>query len=84
MPQENLITPDTVRRLCWEPPVTADAESISAALAGYGARAWQVELVTPVFAHRLALVRPGSDSLEERRLVTGVLKRILGTLPPPL
>jgi MoxR-like ATPase len=42
------------------------------------------ELVTPVFAHRLALVRPGSDSLEERRLVTGVLKRILGTLPPPL
>jgi MoxR-like ATPase len=42
------------------------------------------ELVTPVFAHRLALVRPGSDSLEERRMVTGVLKRILGTLPPPL
>jgi MoxR-like ATPase len=26
------------------------------------------ELVTPVFAHRLALVRPGSDSLEERRV----------------
>jgi MoxR-like ATPase len=42
------------------------------------------ELVTPVFAHRLALVRPGSDSLEERRMVTGVLKRILGTLPAPL
>ena len=43
-----------------------------------------IELVTPVLAHRLALVRPGSDSLEERRMVTGVLKRILGTLPPPL
>ncbi|MGC4071772.1 MAG: MoxR family ATPase [Nibricoccus sp.] len=42
------------------------------------------ELVTPVFAHRLALIRPGSDSLEERRLVTAVLKRIIGTLPPPL
>lgn len=42
------------------------------------------ELVAPVFAHRLALVRPGSDSLEERRMVAGVLKRILGTLPPPL
>ena len=43
-----------------------------------------VELVTPVFAHRLALVRPGSDSLEERRLVTGALKRIVGTIAPPL
>ena len=43
-----------------------------------------IDLVAPVFAHRLALARPGSDSLEERRLVTGVLKRILGTLPPPL
>jgi MoxR-like ATPase len=42
------------------------------------------ELVAPVFAHRLALVRPGSDSLEERRMVTGVLKRTLATLPPPL
>jgi MoxR-like ATPase len=42
------------------------------------------ELVMPVLGHRLALVRPGSDSLEERRVVTGVLKRILSTLPAPL
>ncbi|WP_200307742.1 HRDC domain-containing protein [Streptomyces adelaidensis] len=54
MPQENLITPDTVRRVCWEPPVTADAESISRALAGYGARPWQVELVTPVLVGALS------------------------------
>ncbi|MFE3167308.1 HRDC domain-containing protein [Streptomyces sp. NPDC059224] len=46
MPQENLITPDTVRRLCWEPPKTVDAEAVAAALAGYGARPWQVEQVT--------------------------------------
>ncbi|MGJ5831853.1 HRDC domain-containing protein [Streptomyces ossamyceticus] len=56
MPQENLITPDTVRRLCWEPPATADADSISASLAGYGARAWQVELVTPVLVGALSAV----------------------------
>jgi ribonuclease D len=55
MPQENLITPDTVRRVCWEPPVGADTESVSAALAGYGARAWQVELVTPVLVEALAV-----------------------------
>lgn len=46
MPQENLITPDTVRRLCWEPPKTVDAEAVAVALAGYGARPWQVEQVT--------------------------------------
>ncbi|MEU9186705.1 ribonuclease D [Streptomyces sp. NPDC048484] len=54
MPQENLITPDTVRRVCWEPPAAPDAASVAAALAGYGARAWQVEQVTPVLVAALA------------------------------
>jgi ribonuclease D len=54
MPQENLIAPDTVRRVCWEPPAVLDAESVAAALAGYGARAWQVEQVTPVLVAALA------------------------------
>lgn len=48
MPQENLITPDTVRRVCWEPPAVVDAESVAEALASHGARRWQVEQVTPV------------------------------------
>lgn len=54
MPQENLITPDTVRRVCWEPPKEVDAESVAEALAGYGARAWQVEQVTPVLVAALS------------------------------
>ncbi|WP_458246162.1 HRDC domain-containing protein [Streptomyces sp. MAI_2237] len=54
MPQENLISPDTVRRVCWEPPRVADAESVGAALAGHGARAWQVEQVTPVLVAALS------------------------------
>lgn len=58
MPQENLITPDTVRRVCWEPPKVVDAESVAQALAGYGARAWQVEQVTPVLV--AALTAPPS------------------------
>jgi ribonuclease D len=53
MPQENLITPDTVRRVCWEPPVVVDAESVAAALAAHGARPWQVERVTPVLVEAL-------------------------------
>jgi ribonuclease D len=47
LPQENLITPDTVRRVCWEPPA-ATPDAVAAALSGYGARPWQVELVTPL------------------------------------
>jgi ribonuclease D len=54
MPQENLITPDTVRRVCWEPPQPADAASVAAALARHGARPWQVEQVTPVLVAALA------------------------------
>ncbi|MFC8104421.1 HRDC domain-containing protein [Streptomyces sp. NPDC057363] len=53
MPQENLIAPDTVRRVCWEPPAPVDAESVAAALAGHGARPWQVEQVTPVLVTAL-------------------------------
>ncbi|GHF61149.1 3'-5' exonuclease [Streptomyces thermodiastaticus] len=50
MPQENLVAPDAVRRLCWEPPRVIDPESVGAALAGYGARPWQVEQVAPALA----------------------------------
>ncbi|MEU8437979.1 ribonuclease D [Streptomyces sp. NPDC029216] len=53
LPQENLITPDTVRRLCWEPPRQVDADAVAEALAGYGARPWQVEQVTPVLVTAL-------------------------------
>ncbi|MER6633491.1 ribonuclease D [Streptomyces sp. NPDC000987] len=54
MPQENLITPDTVRRVCWEPPQVVDAESVAAALTGHGARPWQVEQVTPALVTALS------------------------------
>ncbi len=55
LPQENLITPDTVRRVCWEPPAPADAAGVAAALAGHGARRWQVELVTPLLVEALTV-----------------------------
>lgn len=58
MPQENVISPDTVRRICWEPPKVVDTDSVGGALAGYGARGWQVDLVTPVLVD--ALVVKGS------------------------
>lgn len=41
------------------------------------------ELVSPIFAHRLALARQTSDALEERRAVTAALKRIVSSIPNP-
>ncbi len=58
VPLENLLTPDFVRRVMWEPPVNgtagdatgADRDQVTASvadrLADLGARAWQVELTT--------------------------------------
>lgn len=42
LPQENLLTPDTVRRLCWEPPAVICADSVAGALRELGAREWQI------------------------------------------
>ncbi|GAB2632076.1 ribonuclease D [Streptomyces capparidis] len=53
LPQENLIAPDTVRRVCWTPPEEPTRERVAAALVAHGARPWQVELVTPVLVEAL-------------------------------
>ncbi|WP_439593343.1 ribonuclease D [Microbacterium sp.] len=42
MPTENLLTPDTLRRVAWAPPQAVDAASIAESLAGLGARPWQI------------------------------------------
>jgi ribonuclease D len=52
MPPENLITPDFVRRLAWEPP--ADLATVDELLAGYGARRWQRDLLAGHLAKALA------------------------------
>ncbi|MCL7490601.1 MULTISPECIES: HRDC domain-containing protein [Streptomyces] len=53
LPQENLITPDTVRRLCWEPPAEPTGESVAEVLTGHGARPWQIEQVAPILTEAL-------------------------------
>jgi ribonuclease D len=44
LPVENLLSPDALRRLSWDPPPVTDEPSVARALAGYGARPWQIEL----------------------------------------
>jgi ribonuclease D len=44
VPVENLLSPDALRRLSWDPPQPSDAGTVAEVLAGYGARPWQIEL----------------------------------------
>ncbi|MGY6497115.1 MAG: HRDC domain-containing protein, partial [Microcella sp.] len=43
IPLENLLTPDTLRRVAWNPPATITTQSVSAALDALGARPWQID-----------------------------------------
>ncbi|RBQ19619.1 ribonuclease D [Spongiactinospora rosea] len=53
MPTENLLQPDAVRRLTWEPPEVIDDESIADRLRGLGARSWQIRLTAHPMAKAL-------------------------------
>ena len=55
LPVENLLAPDTVRRLCWEPPgsATPDEATVAGYLRDHGARAWQVALTAKVLSGAL-------------------------------
>jgi ribonuclease D len=46
LPAENLLTPDLVRRLAWEPPDPLDSDAVATVLQTGGARPWQIELTS--------------------------------------
>jgi ribonuclease D len=54
IPVENLLSPDSLRRVCWRPPADLDEESLAEALRDLGARPWQVSLVAPALAEAFA------------------------------
>ena len=55
LPAENLLAPDAVRRLSWQPPEPLSPESVAAELERYGARPWQIEITAVPIA--MALIR---------------------------
>ena len=61
MPPENLITPDYVRRLAWDPPAELTPETVAQALARSGARPWQTELLAAGLATALAEPAPSES-----------------------
>ncbi|MBX6370921.1 MAG: HRDC domain-containing protein [Acidothermus sp.] len=44
LPAENLLSPDVVRRLCWDPPDPPDEAAVAEVLRRGGARPWQIRL----------------------------------------
>ena len=54
MPPENLISPDVLRRIAFEPPQPLDAAGVDARLAELGTRPWQREHLVPVLTELLA------------------------------
>ena len=70
MPPENLISPDALRRLCWEFAVPPDADPEALArtlhdeLEARGARPWQADQLAPVLAGALT-ASDGTPSVSE-------------------
>jgi ribonuclease D len=67
LPTENLLAPDAVRRLSWQPPADLDtevqaADAVAAELRRYGARPWQVDITAiPIAKALLRLLEKGDD-----------------------
>jgi ribonuclease D len=62
LPAENLLQPDVVRRLAWQPPEPVSAEAVTADLTMHGARPWQVQLTAvPITGALLRLEEKAED-----------------------
>lgn len=60
MPTENMLVPEHLRRLAWDPPAAATPAAVGQTLTELGARSWQVDLAAPVLAELLGQQHPGS------------------------
>ena len=63
LPVENLLTPETLRVVSWDPPQPIATETVGAALAAHDARPWQVEETASAIAH--AFVAAAQDPAAE-------------------
>lgn len=50
IPLENILTPDSLRRIAWKPPADLTLESIAHELLETGARPWQIDATAQVIA----------------------------------
>ena len=60
IPVENLLSPDSLRRMLWTPPPDPTLGSISEALLRLGARQWQIDIAGPIIEE--AINRPAAPT----------------------
>ncbi len=65
IPVENVLTPDTLRRVAWAPPAEITAETVGDALTALGARAWQVEATAQLIAQAFVELPQESETADE-------------------
>ncbi|GLK18520.1 ribonuclease D [Herbiconiux flava] len=65
IPLENLLTPDFLRRVAWNPPSPLTLESLSEALAELGARPWQIELTAQPILQAFVEPHQSADPAEK-------------------
>jgi ribonuclease D len=64
LPTENLLAPDTIRRLAWAPPTDADVDVVSGFLRDHGAREWQIGLTAAALTQAIAAQAPPVENLD--------------------
>ncbi|MDX6292441.1 MAG: ribonuclease [Kribbellaceae bacterium] len=64
LPTENLLAPDTIRRLAWTPPVDADLTVVSTFLREHGAREWQIGLTAQALTDGIATEALPTEKLD--------------------
>ena len=76
MPVENLLTPDSLRRVLWTPPATREpgelVEAVVDQLTGYGARGWQIALGAPLVVRSILDADSYSEGESEGDSESGV------------
>ncbi|MGO1848030.1 HRDC domain-containing protein [Microbacterium sp.] len=65
VPAENLLTPDLLRRVAWDPPVPPAQDPVADALRAEGARDWQVDETAGIIAEAFVqAAQPVDDAAE--------------------
>ena len=65
IPLENLLTPETLRRVAWAPPAEVSPDAVGEALAQHGARPWQVAATAQVIAQAFVESTQNADEGSE-------------------
>lgn len=65
IPVENVLTPDSLRRVAWAPPAETTPESIAEALRALGAREWQVAATAQLIAQAFVELPQEPETVEQ-------------------